>query len=95
MVNTGANTNGSQFMIIYDEDSVLAPAYSIVGRVTEGLKIVQDVAKGGAVDQSGRPTEEGKPKIALTIKQLYLGAAPASPPTASPSPTTTPSASST
>jgi peptidyl-prolyl cis-trans isomerase B (cyclophilin B) len=36
MANSGANTNGSQFFIVY-EDTSMDPDYTIWGRVTKGL----------------------------------------------------------
>jgi peptidyl-prolyl cis-trans isomerase B (cyclophilin B) len=48
MANSGANTNGSQFFIVY-KDTTLPPNYTIWGRVTEGLEIVQAVANAGVV----------------------------------------------
>jgi peptidyl-prolyl cis-trans isomerase B (cyclophilin B) len=80
MVNTGANTNGGQFTIVYGDGSDLAKSYSVVGTVTKGLEIVEGVAKAGAVDAEGKPAAEGKPKTALTIQQLSVGPPPASTP---------------
>ena len=85
MVNTGGNTNGSQFSIIYADGSSLAPAYSIVGRVTKGLGIIEGVAEAGAVDDKGASTAEGKPNQDLIIQQLFVGAAPAVSPSVTPS----------
>jgi peptidyl-prolyl cis-trans isomerase B (cyclophilin B) len=90
MANAGADTNGSQFYIIYDDDSTLGAAYSIVGTVVKGLDIVERVAKGGALDESGKEAPEGKPRNALVIQSLTVGAPAASPsatPSASPTPT--------
>lgn len=86
MVNTGQNTNGGQFSIIYGDGSDLTKAYSIVGTVTKGLDIVEGVAKAGAVNAEGQQVTEGKPKTALIIQQLSVGP-PQVPPTGSPSPT--------
>ena len=54
MVNTGANTNGSQFSIVYGDGSDLPAAYSIVGTVTKGLEHRRGVAQAGAVDTDGQ-----------------------------------------
>jgi peptidyl-prolyl cis-trans isomerase B (cyclophilin B) len=58
MANSGPNTNGSQFFIVY-ADTTLPPNYSVVGTVTEGLDIVDAIAaagvEGGATD--GRPAQ--------------------------------------
>jgi peptidyl-prolyl cis-trans isomerase B (cyclophilin B) len=44
MANNGANTNGSQFFIVY-EDTSMDPNYTIWGKVIKGLEIVKAVAK--------------------------------------------------
>jgi len=71
LVNTGADTNGSQFTIVYGDGSTLSPAYSVVGTVTSGLDIVEKVAQGGAAND-GKTAVEGKPVIDLTIQQLVV-----------------------
>jgi peptidyl-prolyl cis-trans isomerase B (cyclophilin B) len=90
MANAGADTNGSQFYIIYGDGSTLGAAYSVVGTVVKGLDIVERVAKGGALDDSGKETKEGKPKNALVIQSLTVGppgGTPSATPSASPTPT--------
>jgi peptidyl-prolyl cis-trans isomerase B (cyclophilin B) len=50
MANSGtANSNGSQFFIVYRDitSGNLAPNYTPFGTITSGLGIVQNVAKGG------------------------------------------------
>jgi len=64
MANSGPNTNGSQFFIVY-KDTQLAPNYTIFGTVTKGLDVVENVAKGGT--QSG---EDGKPKTPISLKTV-------------------------
>jgi peptidyl-prolyl cis-trans isomerase B (cyclophilin B) len=53
MANAGPGTSGSQFFIVY-ADTTLPGDYSIWGKVTSGLDIVQEVAsvgvKGGLAD---------------------------------------------
>ena len=51
MANSGANTNGSQFFIVY-EDTSMDPDYTIWGRVTKGLEIVRAIAEAGVADGS-------------------------------------------
>lgn len=47
MANAGADTNGSQFFLVY-EDSVLGNAYTVFGRMSAaGLQVVRDVAAAG------------------------------------------------
>lgn len=67
MANAGANTNGSQFFIVY-KNSQLGPQYTVFGRVTGGLKVVDKVAKAGV---SGGGTD-GKPKLPVTIKKVTI-----------------------
>ena len=55
MANSGANTNGSQFFLVYN-DTTLGPNYTIWGKITKGLDILQYVAKQGAftLDQTSK-----------------------------------------
>lgn len=58
MANAGPGTAGSQFFIVY-EDTTLPGDYTILGRVTEGLEIIREVASVGTVDggQDGQPRQ--------------------------------------
>jgi len=67
MANNGANTNGSQFFIVY-EDTSMDPDYTIWGRVTKGLEIVKAIAKEGVVDG----TSEGLPKQMIAIERVRV-----------------------
>jgi peptidyl-prolyl cis-trans isomerase B (cyclophilin B) len=93
MANSGPDTNGSQFFIVY-KDSPLPANYTIFGTVTRGLDVVEKIAAGGAVDESGKATGDGKPKTPVTLKTLTVtptGASPSA--SAAPSGSATPSAS--
>ena len=57
MANAGPNTNGSQFFIMH-ADYPLPPGYTIFGRVTDGLDIVDAIATTPTV--SDRPVSEVK-----------------------------------
>jgi peptidyl-prolyl cis-trans isomerase B (cyclophilin B) len=46
MANAGANTNGSQFFLVF-ANTTLSPAYTPFGTITAGLDILQNVAKAG------------------------------------------------
>lgn len=50
MANSGPNTNGSQFFIMLD-DTPLPKAYSIFGRVTQGMDVVDTIAVGDVMTQ--------------------------------------------
>ena len=58
MANAGPNTNGSQFFIMH-ADYPLPPSYTIFGRVTDGLDIVDAIATT-ETDRSDKPTAEVK-----------------------------------
>jgi peptidyl-prolyl cis-trans isomerase B (cyclophilin B) len=76
MVNTGANTNGSMFYIIWGDTSPLSNAYTLVGSVTSGMDIVNKVVAAGAIDDTGKVVAEGKPKTTLTFQSVSVGAPP-------------------
>jgi cyclophilin family peptidyl-prolyl cis-trans isomerase len=56
MANAGPNTNGSQFFIMH-KDVGLAHSYTIFGKVTDGLEVVDSIA-GSDTDSSDRPQDE-------------------------------------
>jgi peptidyl-prolyl cis-trans isomerase B (cyclophilin B) len=85
MANAGADSNGSQFFIVY-KDSPLPPNYTIFGTITRGLDVVTKVAAGG-VAEGGQNPGDGKPKTEVTISSLTV-AAPQAAPTGSESATT-------
>jgi peptidyl-prolyl cis-trans isomerase B (cyclophilin B) len=68
MANAGADTNGSQFFIVY-ADSDLPPAYTVFGEVDEaGLKVVEKVAKAGS-DEANAPAD-GAPLEKVVIESV-------------------------
>ncbi|WP_245657796.1 peptidylprolyl isomerase [Herbidospora mongoliensis] len=68
MANSGANTNGSQFFIVYgDETDTLPDQYTPFGTITKGLDLVDKVAKAGA--EGGA---DGPPKQAVDIKDVTI-----------------------
>ena len=58
MANSGPNTNGSQFFLVY-QDSPLPPNYTIWGNITSGLDVLENIASAGVLDGSsdGSPTQ--------------------------------------
>ena len=52
MANSGPKTNGSQFFLVY-KDTALGPNYTIWGKITKGLDLVQKVGAVGAYQMSG------------------------------------------
>ena len=59
MANSGPNTNGSQFFLVY-QDSPLPPNYSVWGTITTGLDLLDSIAKAGTSNGStdGPPAQE-------------------------------------
>jgi peptidyl-prolyl cis-trans isomerase B (cyclophilin B) len=69
MANAGANTNGSQFFIVY-KNSTLAPSYTPFGEVVKGLGIIQNVAKAGSDNANG--SGDGHPKEKVVIESVTI-----------------------
>jgi len=67
MANNGANTNGSQFFIIYEDNSKLGPDYTLWGKVVKGLDIVKAVAALGS--DNSNPYGGGVPNQPITIEK--------------------------
>lgn len=62
MANSGPNTNGSQFFLVY-RNSPLPPNYTVWGHITEGLSVLDRVAAAGV--EGG--TTDGKPTANIVI----------------------------
>jgi peptidyl-prolyl cis-trans isomerase B (cyclophilin B) len=67
MHNSGQDSNGSQFFIFY-ADSSLPPNYTIWGKVTKGLEIVQMIAKSGVMDGK----KDGSPMQKIVIEKVKV-----------------------
>jgi peptidyl-prolyl cis-trans isomerase B (cyclophilin B) len=52
MANSGAKTNGSQFFLVY-QDTHLGANYTIWGKITQGLDLLQKVGAVGAYKMNG------------------------------------------
>lgn len=71
MANSGPDTNGSQFFIVY-EDSPLPPNYTVFGHVdAAGLKVIKAMAAEGQDNSYGDGT--GKPLNAFRINSVSVG----------------------
>ena len=72
MANSGKNTNGSQFFIVY-EDTTLGANYTIFGHVIKGLEVVQRVAEQGASSGSDGPPNQpiGISSARYTVEKDY------------------------
>jgi len=67
MANSGPNTNGSQFFIVY-KNTPLPPSYTIFGKVTTGLNVVDKVAAAGTDNSNAQG--DGKPNKAITLTSV-------------------------
>jgi peptidyl-prolyl cis-trans isomerase B (cyclophilin B) len=65
MANSGPDTNGSQFFLVY-EDSTLPPDYTVFGTMTQGLDVIQDIAAEG-ITGSGNATKPVQPVTISTV----------------------------
>lgn len=71
MANAGANTNGSQFFIVYG-DSQLAPNYTVFGHTdAAGIDVVSQIAAGGQDGSHGDGT--GVPLLPAVINGVVGG----------------------
>ena len=68
MANSGPNTNGSQFFLVY-KDTLLPPEYTIFGKIQQdGLATLDKIAKGGVAGGGA----DGPPAIEVTITSARL-----------------------
>ncbi|NIK62227.1 peptidylprolyl isomerase [Kribbella shirazensis] len=73
MANSGANTNGSQFFIVYGDASGLTPQYTAFGTIDEpSLKLIDKVAEAGVTPQNG--PQDGSPITPVDIKSATAAA---------------------
>jgi peptidyl-prolyl cis-trans isomerase B (cyclophilin B) len=76
MANSGPNTNGSQFFLVY-KDTALPASYTIWGKIKTGLPLLLKVEKVGAykVDEAsgnGYYTGDGLPVQTIEIKSVTV-----------------------
>jgi len=62
MGNQGPGTNGSQFFIVHSHANI-APAYSVLGRVTHGMETLDRIVAAGIADGA----TDGLPKYPVRI----------------------------
>lgn len=67
MANSGPNTNGSQFFLVY-ADTTLGPNYTIWGKIIRGMDVLEKIAGTGT--SSGVP--DGSPKFPIEIRRAIL-----------------------
>ncbi len=69
MANSGPDTNGSQFFLVY-KDSQLPPGYTMFGTIDQtGLATLDKIAAGGIVPGERGP-DDGKPKLDVQLKSV-------------------------
>ena len=70
MANTGQpNSNGSQFFLVY-KNSSLPASYTPFGTITQGLPILDAIAKAGSDNSNG--SGDGHPKESVVIKSVTV-----------------------
>lgn len=67
MANSGPNTNGSQFFLVY-KNTTLQPNYTPFGTIVRGLGVLQKVAAAGTANGTG----DGQPKEKVTIESVAI-----------------------
>jgi len=68
MANSGPNTNGSQFFMLY-RDSLLQPSYTVFGTITPaGLAVLDKIAAAGVAGGA----DDGAPATEVTINSARL-----------------------
>jgi peptidyl-prolyl cis-trans isomerase B (cyclophilin B) len=68
MANTGQPAStGSQFFLVHS-DSTLPPQYTVVGTITDGLDVIEEIAAAGTVDGS----TDGAPAAGADVSGLVV-----------------------
>jgi cyclophilin family peptidyl-prolyl cis-trans isomerase len=71
MANAGPNTNGSQFFIVLDDlRGKLPKNYTIFGRVTQGMDVVDTIAN--TATRTGRSGENSTPTEPITLESVTV-----------------------
>ncbi len=70
MANSGPNTNGSQFFLVYKNSLSLPANYTPFGTIVSGLNIIQKVAKAGSDNSNG--SGDGHPKEKVDIESVTI-----------------------
>ncbi|MPY98322.1 MAG: peptidylprolyl isomerase [Actinophytocola sp.] len=72
MANSGPDTNGSQFFLVYGE-AQLEPNYTVFGTISdEGLATLDKVAKAGIGQQGPTGDGTGKPEIPVKFTKITV-----------------------
>lgn len=70
MANSGPNTNGSQFFMVF-KDSQLPPSYTVFGHLDQaGISVLTKIAQGGVDNSNGQG--DGKPNSEAKIVSVTV-----------------------
>ncbi|WP_089155753.1 peptidylprolyl isomerase [Micromonospora sp. NBS 11-29] len=89
LISNPPGSNGSQFLIFFKDFNPAKPAYSVVGKVTGGLDVVEKIGALPTVDNGSG--SKVKPKTDVVIQSLTVGE-PNTTPAATSAPASSPSA---
>lgn len=74
MANSGPNTNGSQFFLVFG-DAQLPPQYTAFGTISEkGLQTIDDIAKAGHDGSLDPSPGGGKPNKEVRFREVSISA---------------------
>jgi peptidyl-prolyl cis-trans isomerase B (cyclophilin B) len=68
MANSGPNSSGSQFFLVYQDTTLPNAAYTIWGSITSGLDILKTIASAGVVGGGA----DGAPVTGVTIESTKV-----------------------
>lgn len=71
MANSGPNTNGSQFFLVF-EDSQLGPNYTVLGSISEGLDVLQRIGAAGDDGAYAAGGGGGKPNQPVVLEKVTV-----------------------
>ncbi len=74
MANSGPKTNGSQFFLVY-QDTQLGPDYTIWGKITKGLDLVQKIGAVGAYQMSGEQAMYAPDGFPIQMVEIVIATA--------------------
>jgi len=77
MANSGPNTDGSQFFVVYDKNGHKLdtnPAYTIFARVVKGLDVARRIAAIPVQDAAGGPGPGQKPLQTVYLDKVTISA---------------------
>ena len=72
MANSGPNTNGSQFFLVFGDSPALGPSYTIWGKITKGLDVLKFIASKGVTSGPRDPAGIGKPNVKVASETAIV-----------------------